>query len=111
MVLPKHHGFTYAVKAGLAEVKTKYVMVIQHDRDFCKEFSLVKVLKAMEVDPDIKMVSLLSTSTINHAGRQFNKELIKKETLQWALTPKYNEPGCYLIPLLFWYDSTHIASV
>lgn len=111
MVLPKHHGFTYAVKAALPEVKTNYVMVIQHDRDFCREFSLEKVINAMEVDTDIKMVSLMSTTTINHAMKQFNKELIKKETLKWALTPKYDEPGCKLIPLLFWYDSTHIASV
>jgi hypothetical protein len=32
--LKEHHGFTYAVKAALEHVKTLYVMVVQHDRDF-----------------------------------------------------------------------------
>jgi hypothetical protein len=65
----------------------------------------------MDTDPDLKMVSLVTTSTLNHATKCMDKCQITKEIYQWAKTPKYDQPGCRIVPLLFWYDTTHIASV
>jgi hypothetical protein len=74
--LPEHHGFTYAVKAALELVKTEYVMVIQHDREFERSFSLKEVIKALKSDEAIKMVSLMSTSTLDHAKRLMDRSTI-----------------------------------
>ena len=51
-------------------------MVIQHDREFERGFSLKEVIKAMESDAAIKMVSLVSTSTLDHAKRLMDRSTI-----------------------------------
>jgi hypothetical protein len=37
--------------------------------------------------------------------------MISAETYKWAVEPIIRTPEFNLVPLLYWYDSTHIASV
>ena len=62
--LDGHHGFGFAVKAALAEVKTQYVLVVQHDQEFIAGFDLPAVLETMSRHPEIvKYVGLSSASS------------------------------------------------
>ena len=62
--LDHHHGFGFAVRAALAEVKTDYVLVVQHDQEFIAGFDLPAVLATMSDHPEaVKYVGLSSLSS------------------------------------------------
>lgn len=103
--LPSRHGFGMAVQEGLQHVHTPYVMVIQHDRAFCRRvatalgsrwagsnpqvppwppwsqarrpFDVAGLLECMEADPSLKMVALLNKSMYDHARRVLSCGRIK----------------------------------
>lgn len=58
LVLPRHHGFAYAVKAALQRVATEFVMVVQHDYIFLRGFDLPAVLYAMQRYPELKYIGM-----------------------------------------------------
>jgi hypothetical protein len=59
LVLAKHHGFAYAVKAALQQcVTTEFVMVVQHDYVFLRGFDLSAVLTSMRRCPELKYIGM-----------------------------------------------------
>jgi hypothetical protein len=62
----------------------------------------VDVLAAMDADPALKYVGLCTSSTLNYAHKIRSKYNI-------ALTPR-TVCGVEFTPMVYWYDSTHIAT-
>ena len=62
--LSSRHGYGFALKAALQEVKSKYVIVIQHDRNFMRPAPVREVVNAMEVDEEVKYVGILMRSNL-----------------------------------------------
>lgn len=95
-------GFGNAVKAALSRVETKYVMIVQHDRSFVASFPLEGVLAAMDAEPAVKYVGLCTSTTLNYAHKIRSRYQIPLQSLDVC--------GLRLLPLIYWYDSTHIAT-
>jgi hypothetical protein len=103
--LQEHCGFSFAVKHALEPVKTPYVMVVQHDHSFVRNFDLKGCVQTLELHPDnVKYIGLLSTSTLNYPRVVQSKYAFKMDR-----TFAYN--NLPLVPLIYWYDKTHICSV
>ena len=101
LCLPCKHGFPYALRRGLQHVHTPYVLVMQHDRAFVRPTDLQPVLRAMAADPRLRYVGFPTTTTLHHARHVKNYGLrLEMETVE----------GAKFLPLVQWYDSTHLAS-
>lgn len=48
--LGERNGFGFAMKEGLKEVTTPYIIVVQHDRNFKDSANIIQVVAAMNVD-------------------------------------------------------------
>ena len=56
--LQSRHGFGYALREGLREVTTEFVIVVQHDRAFLRPCSLPQLLGALRSDEEVKYIML-----------------------------------------------------
>jgi hypothetical protein len=67
----------------------------------------------MQEKPDqVKMVSFTTRATKHHAKRLFDKLTLTQEGFEWASTPVLEKASEFKIyPLLYWYDSSHIATL
>jgi len=98
-------GFGFAVKEALKQIDTPYVIIIQHDLKFQTEIDLPKIIYTMETYSDrIKYIGFATNHVTSYARR------CKDPSLPRILSPDPSFP-IPLIPLFFWYDKTHIASV
>mmetsp|Transcript_28369 Transcript_28369/g.90265 ORF Transcript_28369/g.90265 Transcript_28369/m.90265 type:complete len:461 (+) Transcript_28369:78-1460(+) len=102
--LESRHGFGFAVRAALEHVLTPYVIVMQHDRPFTRPVDIPRVLAAMEADPSkFKYVGLPTSTTLGHQYHVLSKYGIRIEPL------KVDKCGLQFVPLIQWYDSTHLC--
>jgi len=98
-------GFGFAVKEALKQIDTPYVIIIQHDLKFQTEIDLPKIIYTMETYSDrVKYVGFATNHVTSYARR------CEDPSLPRILSPDPSFP-IPLIPLFFWYDKTHIASV
>ncbi|ORX42158.1 hypothetical protein BCR36DRAFT_362955 [Piromyces finnis] len=98
-------GFGFAVKEALKQIDTPYVIIIQHDLKFQTEIDLPKIIYTMETCSDrVKYVGFATNHVTSYARR------CEDPSLPRILSPDPSFP-IPLIPLFFWYDKTHIASV
>eukprot|EP00981_Chlorochromonas_danica_P006019 scaffold1244_cov162-Ochromonas_danica.AAC.55 len=104
----KHLGFAYAVKAGLELCRTTYALIAQHDRCFTQPFTrLPSLLKAMDEDPHIRYIGFPTNSSMRHEN-----SIEYRYRLTGALRRRLPlEDGLSLQPLIFWFDSQHLAHV
>ena len=100
--LPEHRGFGHALLAGLHEVTTEFVLVVQHDHPFTARFSIRPVLDFMQ-EGEANYVSLPISTVFRHINRCFS---LHKMDLR-AKTICRGEAK--FTPILFWYDGTHVA--
>jgi len=104
--LESRHGFGFAVRAALEHVQTPYVLVVQHDRPFTRRCDVPRVLSAMEADPGrLKYVGLPTSTTVGHQYHVLSKYGIRIEAFE------ADAGGLKMLPLIQWYDSTHICQV
>ena len=103
--LPRRHGFALAVREALKQVRTKYVMVVQHDRDAGRPFRVTPILEAMERDESVNYVMLRTKSVENYVERTRSRYHVNVEP--WIKS--FSDLNFHLMPLIFFYDSTHIA--
>jgi len=102
--LAEHQGFGFAVRRALQEVRTPFVMVVQHDQEFVRPFDVPAVLRAMRRHPDhVKYVCLCSVTTFD-----YDHMVLSKYGLRISRTSEFGIP---LMPVLFFYDKPHICSV
>src|SRR3990167_979336 len=106
--LPERVGFGFAIKKAMGLIKTKKLMVVQHDRCFLKEFDLKGVINSMDQFPHMKFVLLPIASTYNYKQRMDSKFKTKNLIKGMEIT---TDAGLTFLPLLQFYDSTHIATV
>ena len=100
LCLPCKHGFPMALRRGLQHVRTPFVLVVQHDRTFVRPTNVRPVLRAMTTDPRLRYVGFPTSTTLNHARHvQHYNIRLKMEDVQ----------GASFLPLVQWYDSTHLA--
>ena len=101
----ERQGFGFALKNALTRVRTPYVIVVQHDRNFVREAPIVQVVKCLEKnDAWLKYVLLPTTTVLNYPRYVQSK-------YQLRIAPQPTDFGFSLTPLLQWYDSTHICSM
>jgi len=100
--LEEHMGFGHVVLRGLKEARTEYVLVVQHDHPFSKQFSINPVLQFMDITRS-NYVSLPISTVWRHVNRcsslyQIN---LREKSVDFC--------NGRFIPILFWYDGTHVA--
>ena len=98
-------GFGFALKTALEHVRTPYVIVVQHDRNFVRAVEVERLVRAMEANAGwLKYLGLPTTTTMHHARHVVSKYNIRVEPR--ALD---SESTDQVVPLVQWYDSTHIC--
>ena len=101
----ERQGFGFALRNALTRVRTPYVIVVQHDRNFVREAPIVDIVKCLEKnDAWLKYVLLPTTTVLNYPRYVQSK-------YQLRIAPQPTEFGFSLTPLLQWYDSTHVCSM
>lgn len=104
VILEGRNGQAFAVQAGLAVVQTRFVLVHQHDLEFPFDFGLSRVLDVLEdPDNDVKYVGMPLLTNLNYEGIAFQHHGVRVH--EQAIG------SVRLVPIIFWYDSTHITSV
>lgn len=102
--LEGRNGQAMAVKAGLAEVRTPLVLVHQHDLEFLFDFNLPTALDVLESsDNDVKYLGLPLLTNLHYEGIAWQHHGVRVNEVAVG--------GLRLVPIIFWYDSTHLASV
>lgn len=100
---PERLGFGFALKRALTYVRTEYVVVVQHDRNFVRAVDVDKIVRHMHANADwLYYVGLPTSTTLNYARHVLSKYSIRVE-------PRELIDGTHFVPLLQWYDSTHVC--
>ena len=102
----KYGGFGMCLKEGLTLLKTRFVLVLQHDRILLRPFDARDVLATLLARPAVRYVGLASNSSVNCEPR-YRSMGIPVHTAK--RTTRVH--GRQLVPLPFWYDATHVADV
>jgi hypothetical protein len=103
LALGQRAGFGFAVRRALVEVRTRFVMVVQHDQVVVRPFDLTGVLRAMEEHPEVvKYVCLVSEASQHYASTARGRY-----GLELKRTREYGVP---LLPIAFWYDKPHVTT-
>ncbi|CAE7566246.1 POLA2 [Symbiodinium natans] len=99
--LAKRVNFGHALLAGLSEVHSEFVVVVQHDRVFAERLDMGRVLSLFDKYKEglryvgFQTVPDYVTYAVSKYGGWARSELSEKET--------------GLIPCFIWYDSTHVC--
>lgn len=107
--LGSHYGFAMAVKEGLQRCNSEYCLVLQHDRCFCRPVDFLDdILGCMDSDASIRYVGFNTFKSAQH-DRVLEERYNLLETFIQMQRPLGGDKEASLFPLLFWYDSNHIA--
>ena len=103
LALEGHHGFAWAIKAALESglVRTRHVLIVQHDRSFMRSFDLARAVTCMLSDERVRYLLLPTRSTHHHAQTIFGRTGVR--------LPHITVNDAKLLQLGFWWDSTHLA--
>jgi len=63
----ERQGFGFALKRALTHVRTPYVVVVQHDRNFVRAVDIAPIVRCMEAHSDVKYVGLPTSTTLHYA--------------------------------------------
>ncbi|CAJ1329554.1 unnamed protein product [Effrenium voratum] len=96
------HGYGLALAAGLAEVSSEFVLVVQHDWLFVKDVDLTSLVAAMDSDAAVKYIGMQSLTTLGYARRMQLRYSLR-------LPPAREVHGLRLVPQLLWYDKPHLC--
>ena len=104
LVLRTWHGCGLAVGAALEHVRTRFMMLVQHDQLFLRRVDVCGVLAAMAAHPErLLYVALPSRTTVRYGERI--AERFGLQLSEWQL-PELEAP---LLPLLMWFDKPHVT--
>mmetsp|Transcript_1394 Transcript_1394/g.1814 ORF Transcript_1394/g.1814 Transcript_1394/m.1814 type:complete len:304 (-) Transcript_1394:190-1101(-) len=102
---PERLGFGFALKRALSFIKTPYVMVVQHDRNFVRDIDLEELVQEMEKNASWLFYLGLPTSTTLALG--YIEYVLSKYSIR--IKSRQITPKLHVLPLIQWYDSTHIC--
>lgn len=104
VMLRGRNGQAMAVQAGLRQIQTPFVLVHQHDLEFMFDFRLSRVLDVLEDDGnDVQYVGMPLLVNLHYEACAWQHHGVRVNEMAVG--------GLRLVPLVFWYDSTHITSV
>eukprot|EP00271_Cylindrocystis_brebissonii_P013088 TRINITY_DN32670_c0_g1_i1.p1 TRINITY_DN32670_c0_g1~~TRINITY_DN32670_c0_g1_i1.p1 ORF type:complete len:295 (+),score=11.70 TRINITY_DN32670_c0_g1_i1:210-1094(+) len=103
VVLGSHHGFGHAVRRALTQVRTPFVMVLQHDFAFCRSVPLPLLLQVLTDHAHVKYIGLLSNATEGYAEARTHGPA---QNQPLPIEHFNDEP---FVKLLFFYDKAHVA--
>ena len=119
IICENHHGFAMCVKRGLESCVTKYCLVCQHDRAFMANIpgGLPQLLDTLErteatrpLFAPIRYIGLPTSSSCHHDSLVRTRYRLDA-LLQPPLDVATGDKSTVLRPLVFMYDSNHIAIV
>lgn len=107
--MDRRRGFALALREAIQLVKTPYVMVVQHDRLALKPFFLRPILESMESFPFrfVNYVCLGTSNTYKFPAQSVERSKI--DVRDYAM--RIPGTNAKVVPLTFWFDSTHICRV
>ena len=101
----EHRGFALGVRRAVAAARTEFVLVVQHDRPLIRAAPLEELVAAMSEQPELTHVALptgrTQPGTYEHLAA--SKYAIKLEARC------VRSRGLRFVPLLQFYDSTHLS--
>jgi hypothetical protein len=101
-----------AVKHGLESCSTTYALVLQHDRIFAEPLTnLSTCITMMQTYPHIRYIGFPTSMSSNHDKLLTTKGLKFLNTKATLLCDSIDESQLKLQPLMFWYDSQHLAHI
>lgn len=104
VILEGRNGQAMAVRAGLDHVETPFVCVHQHDLEFTVDFNLPAALDVLEDESnDVKYVGMPLLTNLHYEAVAWQHHGVRVKEVEVG--------GLKLVPVIFWYDSTHITSV
>ena len=111
---PERLGFGLAVRAALSQsVRTKYTMVVQHDRYFEQDIPIDAILHTLERGDPYHLIYLQNSSLRNHINKCMTRVGPLKAPDSWddeLFQPRTTDGGALtLLPCLAWLDSTHVV--
>ena len=107
----RHHGFSLAVKRGLAYCKTEFALICQHDRFFKREVRCIdRLLQMFEEMPFMRYIGFPSVSSNNHHQSLLSRYQLSSLLLP-HMRPEVEEDLSFLQPSIFWFDSQHLCHV
>lgn len=135
IALEKREGFGHAVKVGLERAETELVMVVQHDRSFMLPVDLGHAVRSFDAHPEVNYFMLPTGTVVRYRhtmltryGIDTSRHIIYNPCgpsccgAATAANESDNHGGerrkqgraegqaeHRLVPLLFWFDSTHVA--
>ena len=65
----EREGFGFALKNALRHVRTPYVLVVQHDRNFVRPADVEAVVRCLEANAETVKYVMLPTTTCLHYAR------------------------------------------
>lgn len=107
---PQHLGFAMMVKWGLEMCKTKFALILQHDRCFRQTFShLHELVKAFNRYDHVRYIGFPTGNS--HKHDLLLRSPYKLEFLTQDERIQLEPENLSLQPLIFWFDSQHLAHV
>eukprot|EP00927_Polykrikos_kofoidii_P066017 TRINITY_DN61697_c0_g1_i1.p1 TRINITY_DN61697_c0_g1~~TRINITY_DN61697_c0_g1_i1.p1 ORF type:complete len:368 (-),score=52.89 TRINITY_DN61697_c0_g1_i1:60-1163(-) len=95
-------GYGLALTTALQHVRTKYVLVVQHDWLFVRNVDLAPLVSAMDAADEVKYIGMQSITTLDYAKHMHLRYSID-------LPPSRQIAGLRLVPQLLWYDKPHLC--
>ena len=122
LLLEGRHGQALAVKAGLEHVATELVLVHQHDILFMVSFDLRTVCAALRGGSKhpVRYVGMPLLTNVNYEMTTMQRHRVKVAPVTTDVEVEVTPGGgsgatemrrLELMPIIFWYDSTHLTSV
>ena len=114
MNAPKADGICHNVRSGMEAVKTKYVLLIQHDMPFALPLEIGDAMEVMELHPD--KVKYIRFNQNQNQCRQVGCDdtdcaFYREERFQIG-PPKDSQSKCMaLIRTVCWSDNNHLTTV
>lgn len=102
-----HHGFGHALRRGIERVRTRFTLVLQHDRTFRRDIPVARLLRAMREDGRLKYVGLPTSTTEPAHYAKYARSKYGLDVAQHAVLSPCGE--LRFVPLVQWYDSTHLV--
>jgi GTP:adenosylcobinamide-phosphate guanylyltransferase len=90
----KHGHLVGNIRNALSNVNSKYILVIQHDLPFIKDFNIHKVIEDMDENPDIKHVRFNKRENIKKGFDALNNLFglqLKQKNYTYTRTPAWSD--------------------
>ena len=108
-VNPKHKFLSGNIRHALSFVKTKYVLLMQHDLAFCTDVNITGLLEVMSSNDEIKHVRFNKRNNSNREGWDFyikeRANFIREDTF------KASTGEIKLFRTLAWSDQNHLTTL